>query len=214
MESQIILPLNLGLFYLLFVLCIVAASNVVFSRNPVYSLLNLVLFFLVGSLHLLTLGVDFLAFAFIIVYVGALAVLFLFVVIILNIKANAYKFKKEVPLILSFSLGVLFLVTHDLDSSYMTLEICAKKLIYEKYGLGPVDFLKHFDQITSIKALGFALYTGYLIHFVLCGLILLVAIIGAIVLTSKNRSEKTKVPENASKQHIKSASIGKYKRSR
>lgn len=212
MESQIIIPYSfMGLFYTLFVICIVAASNVVASQNPVYSLLNLVLFFLVGSLHLLTLGADFLAFVFIIVYVGALAVLFLFVVIILNIKANAYKFKKEVPSILFFSLGVLFLVTYDLDSSYETYHMCTRKLFYSNYAFGAVDYLKHFDQVTSIKALGFALYTKYLIHFVLCGLILLVAIIGAIVLTSKSRLQKTKVSENASKQHIRSASIGKYK---
>lgn len=195
----------ISLFYLLFVICIVAASNVVASRNPVYSLLNLVLFFLVGSLHLLTLGVDFLAFVFIIVYVGALAVLFLFVVMILNIKANAYKFKKEVPLILLFSLGILFLVTYDLDSSYPPYHI------YESESFRPVNYLKLFDQVTPIKALGFALYTKYLVHFVLCGLILLVAIVGAIVLTSKSRLEKSKASENASKQHIRSASIGKYK---
>lgn len=203
----------IGLFYALFVVCILAASNVVASRNPVYSLLNLVLFFLVGSLHLLTLGVDFLAFVFIIVYVGALAVLFLFVVIMLNIKANAYKFKKEVPLILLFSLGILFLVTYDLDSSYLTHEMYLEKLLHKKYAIRPVDYVKHFDQVTPIKALGFTLYTKYLVHFVLCGLILLVAIIGAIVLTSKSRLEKSKASENASKQHIRSASIGKYKTS-
>lgn len=215
MEFQVIIPYSfISLFYLLFVICIVAASNVVASRNPVYSLLNLVLFFLVGSLHLLTLGVDFLAFVFMIVYVGALGVLFLFVVIMLNIKAikaNAYKFKKEVPVTLLFSLGVLFFVTYDLDSSYQTDRIFIDKLLYENFAVGRVDYLKHFDQVTPIKALGFTLYTKYLVHFVLCGLILLVAIIGAIVLTSKSRLEKSKVSENASKQHIRSASIGKYK---
>jgi len=199
----------ISFFYLLFVICILAASNVVASRNPVYSLLNLVLFFLVGSLHLLTLGVDFLAFVFMIVYVGALAVLFLFVVIMLNIKANAFKFKKEVPAILILSLGVVFLVTYDLDSSYPPHSMYTGELLPANYR--HVDYIKLLDQVTPIKALGFALYTKYLIHFVLCGLILLVAMIGAIVLTSKSRLEKSKVSENASKQHIRSASIGKYK---
>ena len=105
-------------FYALFTIGIVSAYSVICCRNPVYSLLNLVVFFLAGSIHLLYLGVDFLAFVFIIVYVGALAVLFLFVVIMLNIKAKAYQFKKEILVVLAFSFLILYGFT---DPEYYAL---------------------------------------------------------------------------------------------
>lgn len=188
-------------FYVLFTIGIISAYCVVGCRNPVYSLLNLVVFFLAGSLHLLYLGVDFLAFVFIIVYVGALAVLFLFVVIILNIKAKAFNFKKEVFVVLAFAFFVLYSFT---DPIYYALP-------YPQPKIETVKFLSVYDHIPNIKALGYALYTRYLIHFVLCGLILLVSIIGAIVLTSKSRLEKPKMSENLSKQIFRSSCIGKYK---
>ena len=188
-------------FYALFTIGIISAYCVVGCRNPVYSLLNLVVFFLAGSIHLLYLGVDFLAFVFIIVYVGAIAVLFLFVVIMLNIKAKAFNFKKEVFAVLAFSFFVLYCFT---DPIYYALP-------YTQPKVEMVKFLGVYDHIPNIKALGYALYTRYLIHFVLCGLILLVSIIGAIVLTSKSRLEKPKVSENLSKQILRSSCIGKYK---
>ena len=194
---------NMIFFSTLFGLCIISAYSVVICRNPVYSLLNLVLFFICGSLHLLYLGVDFLAFVFVIVYVGAVAVLFLFVVIILNIKAKKYKyvFKREILQILLASFLILYFFS---DTPFYTLS-------FTDPGLKIPWATTVYDHIPSIKVLGLVLYTRYLVHFVLCGLILLVAIIGAIVLTSKSRLEKPKLSESLSRQHVRSSCIGKFK---
>ena len=119
----------------------------------------------------------------------------------LNIKAKAYKFKKEIFVVLAFSFFILYGFT---DPDYYALP-------YPQPKFNVVKFSTIYDHIPNIKVLGYALYTRYLIHFVLCGLILLVSIIGAIVLTSKSRLEKPKVSENLSKQTLRSPCIGKYK---
>lgn len=189
------------LFYTLFTICILSACSVVRCTNPVYSLLSLVVLFLAGSIQLLSLGVDFLAFVFIIVYVGALAVLFLFVVIILNIKAKTYHFKKEIFFVLFLS----FLLQYGFsDSAYYALPFS-----YPEFEV--VRYTAIYDHIPNVRVLGYALYTRYLIHFVVCGLILLVSIIGAIVLTSKSRLKKLKAFENLSKQSTRSPCIGKFR---
>lgn len=186
-------------FYTLSILCLVSCTLLVISRNPVYSLLNLVILFICGSLHLLYLGVDFLAYVFVIVYVGALAVLFLFVVIMLDIKLSKLKnIQTEIPLIFLVAiLCFLYLEYNSLPS--VSLEVFNAK------------FLHMYDDFSCIKALGCVLYTHYVIHFVLCGLVLLVAIIGAIVLTSKGRYQKNKDKEKQFKQCERFHSIGKNK---
>jgi NADH-quinone oxidoreductase subunit J len=188
-------------FYTLSILCLVSCTLLVISRNPVYSLLNLVILFICGSLHLLYLGVDFLAYVFVIVYVGALAVLFLFVVIMLDIKLSKLKnFKTEIPLILGIaSLCFLYLDSHE--------------LVYENLQAFNPRFSHVYDDFSCIKALGSVLYTHYVIHFVLCGLVLLVAMIGAIVLTSKGRYQANKEKEKQFKQCERFHSIGKNKSS-
>ena len=172
------------IFYTLSTLILLSARLLVSSRNPLYSLLSLVVVFICGSLQLVYLGIDFIAYVFIIVYVGALAVLFLFVVIILDIKLSKLKhIKAKLPLIFTIAFICFLYLEYD---NYNTME---SHYLYPK-------FLHHYDEISCLKALGIALYTKYLIHFVLCGLVLLLAIIGAIVLTSKEATKKTASAES------------------
>jgi NADH-quinone oxidoreductase subunit J len=186
-------------FYTLSIFCLVSCTLIVLARNPVYSLLNLVVLFICGSLHLLYLGVDFLAYVFVIVYVGALAVLFLFVVIMLDIKLSKRKnFKTEIPLVFFIAL-VCFLYLDNDSLAYVNLESFTPR------------FSPYVDDFSCIKALGCVVYTNYVIHFVLCGLVLLVAMIGAIVLTSKGRYQANKEKEKQFKQCERFHSIGKNK---
>src|SRR6478735_4413703 len=105
------------LFFLLSFVILISSILLITNKTPVYSVLSLVSLFVAGSLQLLLLEADFLAFVFIIVYVGAVAVLFLFVVIILDIKQyKGTKALQQIPLVFAlFSLS--FLLLKNLTSS-------------------------------------------------------------------------------------------------
>lgn len=170
---------ELNLFYIFSILSVVSAIMVISARNPVHSVLFLILVFLNGSALLLLIEAEFIAIIFIVVYVGAIAVLFLFVVMMLDIKIaeSSRDFYKYLPFgsIVGFIFFVeIFLVVRDelpsLGSGYH---------LDNQY----VDWKSQIDPITNIEALGQILYTYYFIYFLIAGLILLVAMVGAIVLT-------------------------------
>jgi NADH-quinone oxidoreductase subunit J len=181
-------------FYLLKFVCIFSTLLLTFANaNPIYAVLNLVILFVAGSIMLLLLGIDFLPYVFIIVYAGAVAVLFLFVVIILKIKLGSTK-KNYLRII------AIVLLTFLLNST-------TYKIIYpEKYTVYEVTY-KDYDGQSNVTNLGKILYTEYNIHFVIGGLILLVAIIGAIFLTSRRQSISLK--QKVFKQGERSNIIGK-----
>lgn len=195
------------LFYILSFVILISSLLLITYKNPIYSVLSLVSLFVSGSLQLLLLEADFLAFVFIIVYVGAVAVLFLFVVIILDIKQyrNSQGFKKIPFLLIFYSLifSLSYLFTKDISSNFGDSEY---HLLYgSQYSWEIIDF------DSSLNALGQILYNQYAIHFVLSGVILLVAIIGAIVLTLRvNKESKT---QKTFKQSERFASLGKFKNS-
>jgi NADH-quinone oxidoreductase subunit J len=197
------------LFFILSFVCILISILLITNKNPVYSVLSLVFLFVDGSILLLLLGVDFLPFVFIVVYVGAVAVLFLFVVIILDIKltSNNHNYKL-VPLtfIISF-LSFTFLNT--LSYPYLTLNLKENTYCNEDSELADI-FKNHYtDDFSSLSSLGQLLYTQYMLHFVIGGLVLLVALIGAIVLTS--RSKTTSLKQKVFKQAERLAYVGKNK---
>ena len=195
-------------FYVLSFVCILSSVLLITNKNPVYSVLNLVLLFVTGSILLLMLGVDFLPFVFVVVYVGAVAVLFLFVVIILDIKLSSKSSNfKEIPLVFVISYGV-FLILNKLTEPYQSLYTMVEKggNSYEFMG-GPYNTM--LDDTSSLSSLGQLLYTQYILHFVIGGLVLLVAIIGAIVLTSRIRTNSLK--QKVFKQTERYPFVGKNK---
>ena len=166
-------------FYLFATLTIASAVLVIFARNPVHSVLWLILaFFNAAGLILLT-GAEFIAMLLVIVYVGAVAVLFLFVVMMLDIDFASLRsgFTRNLPFGLMIALVLL---------AEIVIAISAQQA-------GPVltaaDTAATANTVPNIEALGSALYTRYLIPFELAGLILLVAMIGAIVLTHRRRGD-------------------------
>lgn len=143
------------------------------------------------------LGIDFLPFVFIVVYVGAIAVLFLFVVIILDIKlGSSPKDFKQIPIgiCLTFS---FYLILNNIVDPYACLNNLDARNFYE------------VDDNSSLNTLGQVLYTEYMLHFVIAGLVLLVAIIGAIVLTSRRRQISLK--QKVFKQVERHNGIGRNK---
>ncbi len=161
-------------FYVFAITAVVFAFMVIASRNPVHSVIYLIgTFFSAAGLFVL-MGAEFLALLLLMVYVGAVAVLFLFVVMMLDVDFAELKsgFLQHVPL---GGLVALILLLELIMLGAMSLTNPDQKVVYNG------------EEISNIKALGQVLYTDYAFFFEAVGLILLVAMIGAIVLTHRER---------------------------
>lgn len=157
---------------------------VIFSKNPVHSVLFLILVFLLNICFFFLLGADFIAFIFMIVYVGAIAVLFLFVVMMLNIRSIEVTnvFINYLPL----SALIVFVFFFEFNYAFTNLPYLNLSLVYDTLfefnNTDYVDFLE-FTYSSSIVLFGYLLYTHFAFEFILAGLILLLAMIGSISLT-------------------------------
>nr|YP_006280960.1 NADH dehydrogenase subunit 6 [Helicosporidium sp. ex Simulium jonesi]ACT36186.1 NADH dehydrogenase subunit 6 [Helicosporidium sp. ex Simulium jonesi] len=185
------------LFYIFASSLLLSGVFVIQSRNPVYSVLFLILGFFNASGLLVLLGLDFFAMIFLVVYVGAIAVLFLFVVMMLNIKVEEFHEKKLRYLPVGGILGFLFLfevliltnhdiislVPYELNTSYL-------KDLFNQTNF--IDWSSHYSTSNTIHALGNIIYTYYFYFFLMASLILLVAMIGAIVLTMQKNLQVKK----------------------
>ena len=166
-------------FYFFSFIVILSAIMVISSKNPVHSVLFLILSFVNTSGLFVLLGAEFLAMILIVVYVGAVAVLFLFVVMMLDI--NFIKFREGFLQYLPFGLLLGFVLLIELLMIFLSGNL--KNMTLIEYNLLPVT-----KQIENTKELGSILYTKYFYLFQLSGLILLVAMIGSIVLTLRERT--------------------------
>ena len=164
-------------FYLFAGACIASAFMVIAAKNPVHSVLFLILAFVNAAGLFVLLGAEFLAMILIVVYVGAVAVLFLFVVMMLDIDFAQLRsgFTKNLPFGIIIALVLL------------------AEIVVAVFGwkAGPAMSGGHIAAARqpNIVALGQLLYSRYLFPFEIAGLILLVAMIGAIVLTHRNRRD-------------------------
>ena len=149
----------------------------VISRNPVHSVLWLILAFLSSAGLFVLLGAEFLAMLLIIVYVGAVAVLFLFVVMMLDVDFSTLKAEMAGYLPIALLIGVVLV---------MQLAMAFGVWSYADTAVGAREILVS-PEYHNTQALGLILYDRYFILFQLSGLILLVAMIGAIVLTLRHR---------------------------
>jgi NADH-quinone oxidoreductase subunit J len=169
-------------FYLFATLTIASALAVIFARNPVHSVLWLIVAFFNAAGLMLLLGAEFIAMLLVIVYVGAVAVLFLFVVMMLDIDFASLRrgFTANLP----FGILIAFVLLAEI-----VVALFARQA-------GPAFANQQVVAATqpNIVALGQLLYSRYLFAFELAGLILLVAMIGAIVLTHRSRSD-TRTPK-------------------
>jgi NADH-quinone oxidoreductase subunit J len=164
-------------FYVLAAIAIMSAFAVIAARNPVHSVLFLILTFFTAAGLFVLLGAEFLAMLLVVVYVGAVAVLFLFVVMMLDVDFVELKqgFLDYLP--------VGFLVALALLGELGMVASASMSAQGAPIALAPAGEA----GITNAEQIGNVLYTEYLLVFQLAGLVLLVAMIGAIVLTLRHR---------------------------
>ncbi len=180
-------------FYLFSAVLIASAFGVIAARNPVSSVLWLILAFCNGAGLFLLQGAEFLAMMLVVVYVGAVAVLFLFVVMMLDVDFAELRqgFQKYLPAgaavgaVVLIELGFVALHWHSAPGAR---EAAASPLV---------------PDVTNTAALGRVLYTKYLIFFQAAGLVLLTAMIGAISLTLHHRPNVKR--QNISEQNARTA---------
>ena len=167
-------------FYLFAGVCLASAFMVIAARNPVHSVLFLILAFVNAAALFVLLGAEFLAMILIVVYVGAVAVLFLFVVMMLDVDFVQLRqgFLNYLPV--GALVGIIFLV-----------ELL---LVVGTWAIGPgiphaiTAPIPPLTNVSNTEALGLVLYTRYVYYFEAAGLVLLVAMIGAIVLTLRHKA--------------------------
>ncbi|MDI4234463.1 NADH-quinone oxidoreductase subunit J [Bradyrhizobium sp. 31Argb] len=165
-------------FYLFAAVCVASAVMVVVSRNPVHSVLYLILAFVNASGLFVLMGAEFLAMILIVVYVGAVAVLFLFVIMMLDVDFSELRegFLEYLPV--GLVIGGIFMFELLLIVGAWVINPAVTKTITAAIP----------TNVSNTEALGLVLYTKYIFYFQLAGLVLLVAMIGAIVLTLRHKT--------------------------
>ncbi len=163
-------------FYIFSVIVTVSAVAVIVARNPVHSVLWLILSFFTAAGMLVLIGAEFLAMLLVVVYVGTVAVLFLFVVMMLDVdfvelKQGSLRYWPFAVLV-----GIAFIA--EITLAGLSREMGQNELF------NPMP-----DAATNAEAIGAVLYTQYFLLFQLAGIILLIAMIGAIVLTLRHRPD-------------------------
>jgi NADH-quinone oxidoreductase subunit J len=174
-------------FYLFATLVIASGVMTIASRNPVHSVLWLILAFFNAAGLFLLIGAEFLAFLLVIVYVGAVAVLFLFVVMMLDVDFAALR--AGVARYWPFGFGL---------AGVILAELFFGAIAWNAGGIALDGRPSPVAEQSNIVALGELLYTRYLFIFEAAGIVLLVAMVGAIVLTRRKRSDVR--PQNISRQ--------------
>ncbi|MQX35083.1 NADH-quinone oxidoreductase subunit J [Roseospira navarrensis] len=162
-------------FYLFATVGVVAALMVVTSRNPVHSVLWLILAFFNGAGLFVLMGAEFLAMLVVVVYVGAVAVLFLFVVMMLDI--NMIGLREGLLRYLPIGAAIAIVLAVEVIALFMDWTMAPEAMSLRA---APVPDIA---EVTNTEALGNLIYTRYVYLFQIAGLILFVAMVGAIVLT-------------------------------
>ena len=181
-------------FYVFSLVAVLSALMVISARNPVHSVLFLILSFVNASGLFVLLGAEFLAMILVVVYVGAVAVLFLFVVMMLDI--NFVKLREGFLQYLPFGalLGIVLII--ELGILFLTKSFPENSL--SKFVESPV-----MNDVENTKLIGQVLYTDYFYLFQISGLILLVAMVGSITLTLRERGQVKR--QNISQQNFLNA---------
>jgi NADH-quinone oxidoreductase subunit J len=193
-----------GLFFYLFAgMCIASAFMVIAARNPVHSVLYLILAFVNAAGLFVMMGAEFLAMILIVVYVGAVAVLFLFVVMMLDVDFAELKQGALQYLPVGLLIGGIFLAELFLVVGAWVIGPGVSQAISS-----PIP-----TTTSNTEAIGLVLYTQYVYYFQAAGMILLVAMVGAIVLTlrHKERVRRQNVAEQVARTPAMSIEVMKVR---
>ena len=161
------------LFLLFSTSILISGIMVITSINPIHSVFWLTLTFILSASLFITIKIDFIALMLIIVYVGAIAILFLFVIMMIDV----LKFKESIDINNLLPIPIIVSV-----SFFFNIWLLNKDQIFNLSGLYSImDW--NFDYLTNIKNVGHVMYTDYWLPFLLASFVLLIAMVGAIVLT-------------------------------
>ena len=190
-------------FYLFSFILVAAGVMVISARNPVHSVLFLILAFFNAAGLFVLIGAEFIAMILVVVYVGAVAVLFLFVVMMLDISFTELRqgFLQYLPI--GGLVGIVLLAEIlMIGGSWFIAPLAADFRSYP---------IPEFDQITNTHAIGRILYTDYIYLFQGAGMVLLVAMVGAIVLTLRSRDgvRKQIIPDQTNRKSIETVEVKK-----
>ena len=180
-------------FYIFSAVILLSSLMVISSRNPVHSVLFLILAFFNAAGLFVILHAEFLAMILIIVYVGAVAVLFLFVVMMLDFRVSLDKSNILQYMPIGIFVGLVFI-------SELVIVLVNTKLNLENIQI-LTNPLSNFGGLTNTEAIGSILYTDYILYFQVSGIILLVAMVGSIVLTLRDREgvKRQSIPDQLSR---------------
>jgi len=180
-------------FYLFAGILILSALMVITARNPVHSVLFLILSFFTSAGLFVLLGAEFIAMIMVIVYVGAVAVLFLFVVMMLDI--NFSNLRKDAMNYVPLGIIIGAILMFELIAIYTYWQFAPN--VGENIALASDNL-----DVTNTHALGLVIYTDYVFAFQMAGLVLFVAMVGAIVLTHRTRPgvRKQKISEQQTRK--------------
>lgn len=208
-------------FFLFSTIALTSAIFVIYSKNTVYSVFFLILVFTNMTGILLVAEVEFLAIMLIIIYVGAITVLFLFVVMMLDIKKIDDKNTNYGYLPIIFLISFIFFIEAFIifSKSFTSYQFFIQKnlqmltynklcLVWSRYPASlykdmPYHYSKYlakYDTITNVETLGQVLYTYYTFFLLAAGLILLIALIGAVTLTLEEKKNKKFLTKNLYQQ--------------
>ena len=173
------MSISLITFYLFSAILLLSSLMVISTKNPVHSVLFLILAFLNAAGIFVILHAEFLAMILIIVYVGAVAVLFLFVVMMLDFKTSLEKDNILQYMPIGLLIGLVFIAELVIVLINTRLDLSNIQILSN-----PLD---NFSDQSNTEAIGSILYTNYVLYFQLSGVILLVAMVGSIELTLRDR---------------------------
>ena len=182
-----------NLHILLCVFLLLSGLLVVLSGSPVESMISLIFMFCISGIILFVFNSEFLGVTFVIIYVGAIAVLFLFIIMMLNVKRtiSSLSIKNIVlsTLFIFFSLCIVYSVCQNEIEALLTKVTLCKYSIDNRYLAKEMNDIS-FDYLGNINILGQSLFNYYSLSFLLAGLVLLVALVGAVSLTLNFHTQK------------------------
>jgi len=170
-------PIILIFLYLLWFLIVITSVIVVFVKHPIHSILALIAVFIQVGILLLFVNLDYIAFVFLVVYVGAIAVLFLFVTMMLNIRQLELNIS-----ILAYLPATIFIILSFFTCFYFLFILVNTDFSFD-FLTQNINVVNTFYALTNIEAIGNCLYTYFYVAFIASAVILLVAMIGSISLT-------------------------------
>ncbi len=185
--------MNLFVFYIFSVCLVMFSGLVVLARNPVHSVLFLIACFFCSAVIFLLHSAEFLAMILVIIYVGAVAILFLFVVMMMNIKLKIFNKSIIKTMLVGLVISSILLFQLYLLSFSVEIPEASKNV-----------FFKINENKENIRNIADVLYVDFAFHLQIVGIILLVAIMGAVILTHRKRNSKK---QNVTDQILRKNSV-------